>query len=268
VTTTEQAPAAASTPDGRGGERRRGRRPLAAVAGLLSAGVALGVAELVAGLVGPQSSPVVAVGDTVITLVPQPVEAFAIRTFGEDDKTALVAGTLAVLALCAAVLGVLALRRRAIGTAGIALFGLVGAAAAVTAPAGGPLGALPALVGALAGAVALRALLAPLTGPATGATGTRPDDAVPLAERLRTTLGSGDRKGAGLDRRRFVLAAGAAAGTAVVTGGAGRLLLRRLDVREARAGLALPAPASPSRRRPPPQRRCRPAPTSPSGSRA
>jgi DMSO/TMAO reductase YedYZ molybdopterin-dependent catalytic subunit len=245
VTTTEQAPAAASTPDGRGGERRRGRRPLAAVAGLLSAGVALGVAELVAGLVGPQSSPVVAVGDTVITLVPRPVEAFAIRTFGEDDKTALVAGTLAVLALCAAVLGVLALRRRAIGTAGIALFGLVGAAAAVTAPAGGPLGALPALVGALAGAVALLALLAPLTGPATGATGTRPD-AVPLAERLRTALGSGDRKGAGLDRRRFVLAAGAAVGATVVTGGAGRLLLRRLDVRGARAGLALPAPASPA----------------------
>jgi hypothetical protein len=157
VTTTEQAPAAASAPDGRGGGWRRGRRPPAAVAGLLSAGVALGVAELPADLVGPQSSPVVAVGDTVITLVPEPVKAFAIRTFGEDDKTALVVGTLAVLALYAAVVGVLALRGRA---SGIALFGLVGAAAAVTAPAGGPFDALPALVGALAGAVAVGGLLA------------------------------------------------------------------------------------------------------------
>ena len=243
MTTTEQTPAAATGPDA---PRTRGRRPLAAAAGLLSAGVALGGAELVAGLIGPQSSPVVAVGDTVITLVPEPVKAFAIRTFGEHDKTALVVGTLVVLAGYAAVLGVLALRRRAVGVAGIALFGLVGAAAAVTGPAGGPLDALPALVGALAGTVALLALLAPLTGPAPGTADTRPGHGAPLAERLRTALGSGDRKGAGLDRRRFFLAGGAAAGAVVVTGGAGRLLLRRFDVGAARADLALPAPASPA----------------------
>ncbi|HYX93722.1 MAG TPA: molybdopterin-dependent oxidoreductase [Geodermatophilus sp.] len=243
MTTTEQTPAAATGPDA---PRTRGRRPLAAAAGLLSAGVALGGAELVAGLIGPQSSPVVAVGDTVITLVPEPVKAFAIRTFGEHDKTALVVGTLVVLAVYAAVLGVLALRRRAVGVAGIALFGLVGAAAAVTGPAGGPLDGLPALVGALAGTVALLALLAPLTVPAPGTADTRPGHEAPLAERLRTALGSGDRKGAGLDRRRFFLAGGAAAGAVVVTGGAGRLLLRRFDVGAARADLTLPAPASPA----------------------
>jgi DMSO/TMAO reductase YedYZ molybdopterin-dependent catalytic subunit len=243
VTTTEQTPAAATGPDA---PRTRGRRPLAAAAGLLSAGVALGGAELVAGLIGPQSSPVVAVGDAVITLVPEPVKAFAIRTFGEHDKTALVVGTLVVLAGYAAVLGVLALRRRAVGVAGIALFGVVGAAAAVTGPAGGPLDALPALVGALAGTVALLALLAPLTVPAPGTADTRPGHEAPLAERLRTALGSGDRKGAGLDRRRFFLAGGAAAGAVVVTGGAGRLLLRRFDVGAARADLTLPAPASPA----------------------
>jgi DMSO/TMAO reductase YedYZ molybdopterin-dependent catalytic subunit len=245
--TTEQAPAAASAPDGHGGGRRRGRRPLAAVAGLLAAGVALGGAELVAGLVGPQSSPVVAVGDTVITLVPEPVKAFAIASFGEDDKTALVVGTLVLVAGYAAVLGVLALRRRAVGVAGIALFGLVGAAAAVTGPAGGPLDVLPALAGALVGTVALLALLAPLTAPAApGSTHAPADDGAPLAERLHTALASGDRKGTGLDRRRFVLTSGAALGAAVVTGGAGRLLLRRLDVGGARADLVLPAPASPA----------------------
>jgi DMSO/TMAO reductase YedYZ molybdopterin-dependent catalytic subunit len=248
VTTTEQAPAPAAGPDGQGGGGRLhdGRRPLAAVAGLLSAGVALGGAELVAGLIGPQASPVVAVGDTVITLVPESVKAFAITTFGEDDKIALVVGTLVVIALYAAVLGVLALGRRAVGVAGIALFGVIGAAAAVTGPAGGPLDALPALVGALAGIVALLALLAPLTVAATDSTTRRPDDEAPLAERLRTSLGAGDRKGAGLDRRRFFLTSGAAVGAAVVTGGAGRLLLRRLDVGGARADLALPAPASPA----------------------
>ncbi|SDY47799.1 DMSO/TMAO reductase YedYZ, molybdopterin-dependent catalytic subunit [Geodermatophilus africanus] len=245
MTTTEQAPAAASAPDGQGGGRRRGRRPLAAVAGLLSAGVALGGAEIVAGLIGPQSSPVVAVGDTVITLVPEPVKAFAIETFGEDDKTALVGGTLVLVAVYAAVLGVLALRRRAVGIGGIALFGLVGAAAAVTGPAGGPLDALPALAGALMGAAALLALLAPLTAPATGSPHA-PADGAPLAERLRTALGSGDRKGVGLDRRRFFLTSGAALGAALVTGGGGRLLLSRFDVGGARAALTLPAPASPA----------------------
>ena len=244
MTTTEQSPAAATGPDA---PRRRGRRPLAAAAGLLSAGVALGAGELVAGLIGPQSSPVVAVGDTVITLVPEPVKAFAIATFGESDKIALVVGTLVVIALYAAVLGVLALRRRTAGVVGITLFGVVGAAAAATGPAGGPLDALPALAGALAGVVALLALMAPLTVPTAGAAQTRSDDdGAPLAERLRASLGAGDRKGAGLDRRRFFLTSAAAAGAAVATGGAGRLLLRRFDVGGARADLALPAPASPA----------------------
>jgi DMSO/TMAO reductase YedYZ molybdopterin-dependent catalytic subunit len=246
VTTTEQAPASATGPDGQGGggRLRDGRRPLAAVAGLLSAGVALGVAELVAGLIGPQSSPVVAVGDTVITLVPEPVKAFAITTFGDKDKIALVVGTLVLIAVYAAVLGVLALRRPVIGVAGIALFGVVGAAAAVTGPAGGPLDALPALVGALAGIVALLTLLAPLSVLTTGRAPAGLGDETPLVERLRTYLGAGDRKGAGLDRRRFFLTSGAAVGAAVVTGGAGRLLLRRFDVGGARADLALPTPAS------------------------
>jgi hypothetical protein len=144
VTTTQEASAPATGPDA---PSARGRRPLAAVAGLLSAGVALGVGELAAGLIGPQSSPVVAVGDKVITLVPEPVKAFAIAAFGEDDKIALVVGTLVVIALYALAIGVLALRRRAVGVAGIAVFGVVGAAAAVTGPAGGPLDALPSLVG-------------------------------------------------------------------------------------------------------------------------
>ncbi len=64
--TEESAPAPAGSPP------RRSRR-LSALAGLLSAAVALGVAELVAGLVGPASPPVIAVGDVVITLTPEPV---------------------------------------------------------------------------------------------------------------------------------------------------------------------------------------------------
>jgi DMSO/TMAO reductase YedYZ molybdopterin-dependent catalytic subunit len=233
--------------------RAAGLRPaLGALAGLLAAAVALGVAELVAALVGPTSSPVIVVGDAVITLTPEPVKHFAIRTFGENDKIALVLGTLIIIAVYALVIGVLALRSRRIGALGIAVFGLVGAVAAITRPAGGPLDMLPSIAGAAAGIVALLALTAPLTlPPATGRgpavpvepdAGPHADEAV--VDRLREVLGSGDRKGAGLDRRRFFLTSGLALGVAAVTGGGGRLLQRRFDVAGARADLRLPTPSS------------------------
>ncbi|TQN41073.1 DMSO/TMAO reductase YedYZ molybdopterin-dependent catalytic subunit [Blastococcus colisei] len=253
MTTSTQTPALA--PDERP-ERPRGRRVLAALAGLLAAAVALGVAELVAGFVGPASSPVIAVGDAAITLTPEAVKAFAIRTFGENDKIALVVGTLVAIALYALAVGLVGLRNRRLGVLGIALFGAIGVLAALTRPAGGPLDALPSLLGAAAGIAALLALLAPLTvavvPPAEQpppAPGDHADERI--VERLREVLGSGDRKGAGLDRRRFFLTSGVALGAAAVTGGGGRLLQQRFDVAGDRAALALPAPASPAEPLPP-----------------
>jgi DMSO/TMAO reductase YedYZ molybdopterin-dependent catalytic subunit len=249
VTSSVQSSAAAPGTRDSGG--RGLRNVLGALAGLLAAAVALGFAELTAALVGPASSPVIAVGDTVITLTPEPVKEFAIRNFGENDKVVLVAGTLVVIALYAMLIGLVALRSRTLGILGIALFGALGALAAFTRPAGSLLDALPSLVGACAGIVALRALLVPLTAgqgspPATGAEppaeGPHADER--MVDRLREILGSGDRKGTALDRRRFFLTGGVALGAAVVAGGGGRLLQQRFDVAEARAELALPRPAS------------------------
>ncbi|MEX5719646.1 molybdopterin-dependent oxidoreductase [Geodermatophilus maliterrae] len=257
MTTTEEAPASTTGPDA---SPRPGRRPLAALAGPLAAAVALGVAELVAGLVGPSSSPVVAVGDTVITLVPEPVKQFAIATFGENDKIALVVGTLVVVALYAVLVGLVSLRSRRLGVAGIALFGLIGALAAVSRTAGGPLDALPSVVGALAGTVALTQLVRSLTLPTPvqgDARATTTDDAAArhadevVLERLRGALAMADRKGAGMDRRRFFLTGGVALGAAAVTGGGGRLLQQRFDVSGARGDLTLPTPSSPAPALPP-----------------
>jgi DMSO/TMAO reductase YedYZ molybdopterin-dependent catalytic subunit len=255
VTTSAQASVGA--PDSPGAPRSL-RNALAALAGLLSAAVALGFAELTAALVGPASSPVIAVGDAVITLTPEPVKEFAIRNFGENDKIVLVAGTLVVIAVYALLLGLVALRSRLLGILGIALFGFVGALAAITRPAGSLLDVLPSIAGAGAGILALLALLVPLTAPSGTAAATSPDgheaaaarSADPahaddrMVDRLREILGSGDRKGAGLDRRRFFLTGGVALGVAAVAGGGGRLLQRRFDVAEARADLTLPKPAS------------------------
>ncbi|MCA0145828.1 molybdopterin-dependent oxidoreductase [Blastococcus sp. LR1] len=246
---TEQDP---RTTSGGKGQSFGVRRLLAALAGLLAAAVALGVAELVAALVGPASSPVVAVGDAAITLTPEPVKAFAIRTFGENDKIALIIGTLIVIALYALVIGLVGLRSRRLGVLGILVFGLVGVVAAVTRPAGGILYGLPALIGALVGAVALLALLSPLQTPLADEDADPAEHAVRspaqhgLAGRLRDALGAGDRKGAGMDRRRFFLTSGAAVGVAAVAGGGGRLLQQRFDVAGERSDLALPSPASPA----------------------
>ncbi|WP_460683376.1 molybdopterin-dependent oxidoreductase, partial [Modestobacter lapidis] len=240
------------------------RRFAAALAGLLAAAVALGVAELAAGFIGAASSPVIAVGNAAIPLTPEPVKTFAIRTFGEDDKIALVVGTLAVLAIYALVVGMVGLRSRALGYAGIVVFGLVGFVAAVTRPAGGVLDGVPSVAGALAGTAALAALLAPLgTRPGSGveehaaagggrvpAAGTaRADDRV--LGRLREVLAAADRGNAAVDRRRFLVTSGVAVGVAAVAGGGGRLLQRRFAVAGERSDLALPLPSSPAAALPP-----------------
>src|SRR3954454_1491899 len=109
VIDTEQTPAPAAGPPVR---NRWVRRVLGGLAGLLAAAVALGVGELVAGVVGPASSPVVAVGNAAIALTPEAVKEFAIATFGQNDKRALVTGVLIVVALYAVAVGLAAARSR------------------------------------------------------------------------------------------------------------------------------------------------------------
>ena len=247
------------------------------IAGLLAAAVALGIGQLVAGFVAPDASPVVAVGESSIGLTPPPVKSFAISTFGSHDKVVLVAGILAVLAVFAAVVGALAMRRLGYGMAGLAVFTAVGVAAALSRPTASAVWALPTLVGGAAAAGALRLLVraVPAAVPRPAAT---PDDdgepdayagppAVPDAA-VPDTPGPGTpepgppgtrRPGTapadrpprpaavyGPGRRRFLRTSAAAAGTAVVAGVAGRLLAERSSVSQAQSSLRLPKPAHPA----------------------
>ena len=104
------------------------------LAGLLSGAVALGVAELAAAIIGPDSAPVIAVGETAINLTPIPVKDFAITHFGSHDKQALVAGILVMLAGFAALIGAAAVRRIGYGLAGLAVFAGLGVTAALRLP--------------------------------------------------------------------------------------------------------------------------------------
>ena len=99
--------------------------------------MALGVAELAAALIGPNSAPVIAVGETAINLTPIPVKDFAIVHFGSHDKEALIAGILVMLAGFAALLGVLAVRKIGYGMAGLVVFAGLGVTAALRLPGAG-----------------------------------------------------------------------------------------------------------------------------------
>ena len=73
-----------------GGMRRSG------IAGVVGAGLAIGVGELLAGLFEAVASPLAAVGGFVVAHSPSWVEDFAIGLFGTADKGALAIGTVVI----------------------------------------------------------------------------------------------------------------------------------------------------------------------------
>src|SRR5436190_17492 len=220
------------------GDQPRARHALpGAVAGVLAAAVAIGAAQLVAGLTAPASSPVLAVGQAAIDLTPPPVKDFAISTFGTADKTVLLGGILVVLAVYAAGVGIVAGRRLAFGMWGLGLFAFIGLWAALTRPGSTADYLWPTLAGAAAGAFALARLA--------GAAGRL------SASRIRTPA----RGGAGLAAPGPSRPAPqtltppdlpvppAQPGPAAVAGTiGGRELATRRDVTLARAALRLPRP--------------------------
>jgi len=256
-------------------DRPRASHALAgAVAGVLAAAVAIGAAQVAAGLTEPQSSPVIAVGQAAIDLTPPQVKDFAISAFGSNDKTALLGGILVVLALYAAVVGMLAVRRLAFGLWGLALFAFIGLAAALTRPGSTPGYVIPTLVGAAAGAFALtrlaraaarlgpappleaRSRAGPAVAPAPPEALTPPDLPAPpdgTPGYSFTFLPNPDDPGParGPARRQFLVASGIAVAAAAAGTLAGRELITRRDVTQARAAIRFPRPAVPAPPLPP-----------------
>ena len=192
------------------------------VAGVLAAAVALAVGHLVAALLAPAASPILAVGSALVDLAPQPLKAFAIDTFGERDKDALLGGIgIAVLALASGI-GWLARRHLAVAAGAFVAFGLVGSVAAIVRPTAGPLWIVPSIVGGVAGAAVLVWLTARAARPA--------DDRIDHS------------------RRRFLVGATAAGAVAITAGGLAMLLgrVRQAPVGDAGLPTAMdPAPVLP-----------------------
>jgi DMSO/TMAO reductase YedYZ molybdopterin-dependent catalytic subunit len=241
---------------------------------VLAAAVAIGTAQLVAGLTAPASSPVLAVGQAAIDLTPLPVKNFAISAFGTADKTVLLGGILVVLALYAAVVGIVAVRRLAFGMWGLGLFAFIGLWAALTRPGSTADYLWPTLVGAAAGAFTLARLAnaagrlsaPPVIRPAPARAPDKltppelpgpPAETGPPAEMSPpgasepgtgssfTFLPNPDDQGPprGPARRQFLVGSGIAAAAAVAGTVAGRQLATRRDVTLARGALRFPRPA-------------------------
>jgi DMSO/TMAO reductase YedYZ molybdopterin-dependent catalytic subunit len=205
--------------------------------GVLAAGVALGTAELIAAAFGPGSSPILAVGGATVDASPEWLKAFAIRTFGEQDKLVLLIGIGVVLTAVVAVAGAASGRRPRLGIAASVVLGAVGAAAAVTRPTNDLSDAIPSVVGAVAGVIAY--------GRLRDAAGMPPAPLLETRPAPSPTMRS-------YDRRRFLRAGVAAAGITAVAGGLGRLLTTRASAAASRADTTIPEPVDP---RPPPPAR-------------
>jgi DMSO/TMAO reductase YedYZ molybdopterin-dependent catalytic subunit len=220
------------------------------IAGLLAAAVAAAVGYLVGGIVAPAAGPVAAVGEAAIGLTPPPVKNFAISAFGTHDKLVLLSGIGAVLAIFAAILGALAVRRLWYGLAGIAGFTAIGLAAAMTRPTATPAYLLPTLAGGAAAAIVLALLMHAAPAARTAAEprsasaypGPPPDGPGRPAQRVSPPLP---------ERRTFLLTGAGTAGAAAFAYLGGRVLTERASVSQAQASLRIPRPMHPAPPLPP-----------------
>ncbi len=201
-------------------------RLLYAFFGVLATLVGVAAGHFVASLLNPDSSPVLAVGSQVIDLTPTPMKEWAIRQFGSNDKAILIGSVMAGVLVLAAVAGLLARRRFALG-AGLQVV-LVGVAAftALTRPAVEAVDVIP--VDRHAGRrrrVAVAALPAARVEPV-------------AARPPRPTSDA-----SGPTRRGVVLTAGVLTVAAVALGSAGRFIGR---ARSKITDIAFPKPADPA----------------------
>jgi DMSO/TMAO reductase YedYZ molybdopterin-dependent catalytic subunit len=194
-------------------------RPWPAITvGVLGVGSAVAAGELVAGFVGADASPLIAVGSAAINLTPGWLKNFATSTFGTADKLVLLSGMGLVLLLVAIGAGLASRRTATVGTVVALVFGTVAMVAVINPPDLSQLGLLAPLASLLAGVIVFRWLHRLALTWADAETAGR-----------RAVLGGMDDPAAGNRRRFLVTSAGVAVGAGLV-GFAGEALASRSDV--------------------------------------
>ena len=212
------------------GSRATPRRPLRALAGFVSAAVALAIGHLVAALFNPAASPVVVVGSQLVDAAPTPVKEVAVRYLGTADKPVLIAAVTVVVLIVGALLGLVAWKRPGVASVGVAALGFVGAIVALVRPGLGGTAVVPSLVASVVGVATLMGLVWLQRGAATTPAG--PDSTAP---------------GTGVSRRALMLGTVAAAAVAALSVG-GAVVIDKVKSAGAAAArmMGLPTPASPA----------------------
>lgn len=202
-----------------------------ALAGVVAAAASLAAGRLGGRLLDGGADPVLAVGRQVVDRAPTGLREAVIGSVGTADKPLVVIGTVLVVLLVGAAVGVLRVRSRALALVAVGGLWLVGAGAVAAVPgAAAPPAVLLAAGAGLVGALTLD-LLVP--GPAPGSVGAHPD-----APTRRVFL---VRSGAVLALTGGAVAAGSALASRVVGGVRGVLpLAARRAPRPSEGAPALP----------------------------
>ena len=220
ATDSVSRPMTIDSPTGASPTRRQ-----AILAGLAAGAAALGVAELLAGILPGAASPIIAIGDLVIALQPPGAKQFVVDLFGEADKL-LLNLVIAGVALAAAAGGGLAARRwPGSVTYGALAFGLLALVAGLRDPLSEPIPSLIVVALAVGVAVVTMRWLLRLA-----------------AERGRPAVAEMPAWG----RRRFIGTSLAVIGLAAGSGLVGRALLDRGRLNAATQAASLPEPVSPA----------------------
>ena len=206
----------------------------ATLTGVISALLALALAEVVSLILGGRGNPVLAVGSLIVDIVPPGFKTVVIDLFDTADKLVLFICLGAVVVTLAAVAGTLELRRRFAGVLVIALVGIIALIAALTRADASFLDAIPTVIGVLAGIRLLQVLIARL-------------------ERWREATVSGDGSGRSTsngtvyDRRRFLRLALVMGATSVVVGAIARSVgAASAAVQQVRGSIRLPKASAPA----------------------
>lgn len=214
-----------------------------AVSGLLAAAAAMAVGHLIAAVVDPATSPVLAVGARVIDATPLAVKDWAVSTLGTADKPVLLTGVVLVTAALASGIGVLARDRRQWAHLGLVALAAIAGLAALGTGDGGPLAVLPSMATGVVGVAVLTWLAGradAFDGPVSAPVVEGLPGESPLDHNARPTGAAAEAP-----RRQFVLGAGAMGVGAVAVGVAGQALTGPTQAAQTVALPPVPAPLPP-----------------------
>lgn len=201
---------------------RRRTRWRSAYAGVGAASAGVGVAEIIAALISPRSSPIAATGSLVIDLSPAWLKDLVISLFGTADKVVIIVVVALVVVALAAAAGIAENAAQRWGRILLVAVGSIGFFAAITRADSSTLSAVPALIAILISVVTLG----------------------PLCRKALVVEQTSSDHERELQRRSFLISTSLAAGFGLIAAVGGRVVATGAQAADvARRMFTLPAPA-------------------------